>query len=85
MMCCAIAPSRWASGWSVITNMRSNRERSEGGISICSPMGTNWSNRPSFGFAAPRSAHRDFRVAVMPALATEIELPHQTGMPLRRT
>ncbi len=52
---------------------------------ICSPIGTNWSNRPSFGLAAPRRAHRDFRVAVMPAFATEIELPHQTGMPFRRT
>ncbi len=70
-MCSASLESSSGSGSSVTVKMRSNREMSAGSRSICSPIGSYWSKRPYFGFAAPRSEHRDLSVALMPALETD--------------
>ncbi len=56
------------SGWSVTVKIRSNREINAGSRSICSPIGSYWSNRPYLGFAAPNNEHRDLSVAFIPAL-----------------
>ena len=72
-MCSAMARSLLGSGWSAMMKIRSNRERSVGGILIWSAMSPYMSNLPYFGFAAPRRAQRDLSVAVMPAFATLID------------
>ena len=69
-ICSAMARSRFCSGWSVMMNIRSNRESRVGGILIWSAISPYISNLPYFGFAAPRRAQRDLSVAVIPALAT---------------
>ena len=77
--------SRSADGLSVIAKMRSNLDSRAGGMLICSAMyWCSW-NRPYLGLAAPSREHRHCNVAVMPAFATETVLPHQTGLPFRRT
>jgi len=57
---------------SVTVKIRSKREISAGSRSICSLIGSYWSNRPYLGLAAPSSEQRDLRVALIPAFETEI-------------
>ena len=71
-MCDAMLRSCTESGLSVIVNIASNLDRSAGGRSICSATLLFSSKRPYFGFAAPRTAHRDCNVAVMPAFAMDM-------------
>ena len=80
-----ISPARWVRsicvassvsvallGLSRIEKIRSKREIRAGGIFICSCIGKNSSNLPSFGLAAARIAHLDLSVALIPAFATLI-------------
>src|SRR4030042_1169150 len=71
-MCAATFLSCSESGRSVIVKMAANLDRSAGGRSICSAMFLLSSNLPYLGFAAPRTAHLDWSVAVILALATDI-------------
>ena len=60
-------------GVSVSAKMRSKREMSAGGRSICEDrVSASWSNLPCLGLAAASMEHLHWRVAVIPALATEI-------------
>ena len=67
-----MAVSFFFSGLSVRTNIMSKRDMSAGGRSIWSAMEVSSSNLPYLGLAAASMEHLHWRVAVIPALATEI-------------
>ena len=71
-ICVARSVSLALLGLSRIEKIRSKREIRAGGMLICSCIGRNSSNLPSFGFAAASTAHLVFNVAFIPALAIEI-------------
>ena len=68
-MCCANSLSFSTSGLSSITNIKSKRERIGEGKSIWFAKVLYWSNVPNLGFAAARTEHLVFNVAMIPAFA----------------
>ena len=74
MMCFAILASFSISGSSVSNQMMSNRETSGGARLIWAVNGTSetGSNRPLFGFAAAKTAHRVRKLALIPAFEIDI-------------